>query len=69
MKEPVEIDRRFEEALLLGLSQRDYGRVTGVFLDGFGLSQSSVSRVFQERSRRALEAFEARSLADEDFVA
>jgi len=31
MKAPVEIDRRFEEALLLGLSQRDYGRVASGF--------------------------------------
>lgn len=69
MKEPMEIDDGLEQAILLGLSQRDYGRVAGVFLDGFGLSQSSVSRAFQERSRRALEAFEQRSLAQEDFVA
>ena len=69
MKNPVEVDQHLEESILLGLSQRDYGRVASAFLDGFGLSQSSVSRAFQERSRRALEAFEARSLADEDFVA
>ena len=69
MKEPVEIDRRLEDSILLGLSQRDYGRVASAFLDGFGLSQSSVSRAFQERSRRALETFESRSLAEEDIVA
>ncbi|QXD16667.1 transposase [Rhodocaloribacter litoris] len=69
MKQPLEMDQRLEEAILLGLSQRDYGRVASAFLDGFGLSQSSVSRAFQERSRRALEAFEQRSLAEEDFVA
>ena len=39
------------------------------FVDGFGLSQSSVSRAFVERSRKALERFESRSLAEEDFVA
>jgi len=69
MKTAVEIDGAMEEAILLGLSQRDYGRVAGAFVDGFGLSQSSVSRSFQERSRKALEAFEQRSLAEEDFVA
>lgn len=69
MKHPVEIDQRLEEAILLGLSQRDYGRVASAFVDGFGLSQSSVSRAFQERSRRALEAFEQRSLVEEDVVA
>ena len=69
MKTLVDLDGAMEEAILLGLSQRDYGRVAGAFVDGFGLSQSSVSRSFQERSRKALEAFEQRSLAEEDFVA
>jgi len=69
MKQSITMDSRLEEAILLGLSQRDYGRVASAFLDGFGMSQSSVSRAFQERSREALEAFEKRSLADEDIVA
>jgi transposase-like protein len=69
MKQPVDVGERLEEAILLGLSQRDYGRVASAFLDGFGLSQSSVSRAFVERSRRALEAFERRDLSEEDFVA
>ena len=42
--------------------QGDYGRVASQFVDGFGLSQSSVSRRFQERGQQALEAFEGRSL-------
>jgi transposase-like protein len=69
MKTSVDIDGAMEEAILLGLSQRDYGRVAGAFVDGFGLSQASVSRSFQERSRKALKAFEQRPLAEEDFVA
>jgi len=69
MKTAIDIEGAMEEAILLGLSQRDYGRVAGAFADGFGLSQASVSRSFQERSRKALEAFEQRSLAEEDFVA
>jgi transposase-like protein len=69
MKTAIDIEGAMEEAILLGLSQRDYGRVAGAFVDGFGLSQSSVSRSFQERSRKALEAFEQRSLGEEDFVA
>lgn len=69
MKQPVDVGERLEETILLGLSQRDYGRVASAFLDGFGLSQSSVSRAFQQRSRRALEAFETRSLEEDDFVA
>ena len=63
------IDERLSEAILLGLSTADYGRVVQAFTDGFGLSQSSVSRAFVERSAKALEAFEQRSLAKYDFVA
>lgn len=60
---------RLSQMLLRGLSTRDYGQVARAFVDGFGLSQSSVSRAFVERSQRALEAFEARRLDEEDFVA
>ena len=63
------INDRLSEAILLGLSTADYGRVVQAFTDGFGLSQSSVSRSFIERSAKALEAFEQRSLAEDDFVA
>ena len=54
--------------VLLGLATGDYDRVASQFVDGFGLSQSSVSRAFQERSRKALEEFERRSLSGYDFV-
>lgn len=60
---------QLSDAILLGLSQRDYGRVASQFADGFGLSQSSVSRSFVAASTRALETFESRSLADEDIIA
>lgn len=63
------IDERLSQAILLGLSTADYGRVVGAFTDGFGLSQSSVSRTFIERSAKALAAFEQRSLAEQDWVA
>ena len=69
MKRPMELSSQLEEAILLGLSQRDYERVASAFTDGFGLSQSMVSRRFQERSRKALEAFENRSLKEKDIVA
>jgi putative transposase len=69
MKRPVDVDTKLEEAILLGLSQRDYERVASAFVEGFGLSQAQVSRRFQERSRKALEAFENRSLKDIDIVA
>ena len=57
------------KAILLGLSQGDYGEVASQFVDGFGLSQSSVSRQFQERAQKALEEFESRSLEEENFLA
>ncbi len=66
------IHRRRDQAdnfTLLGLSQRDYGRVASQFVDGFGLSQSSVSRQFQERAQKTLEEFENRSLKEENFLA
>lgn len=69
MKAPLEVDSKMEEAIVLGLAQRDYGQVAGAFVEGFGLSQSSVSRAFQERSAGALAAFEERRLDTEDFVA
>ena len=46
MKRPVEMSTRLEEAILLGLSQRDYERVASAFAGGFGLSQSQVTRPF-----------------------
>ena len=57
------------KAILLGLSQGDYQEVASQFIDGFGLSQSSVSRQFQERAQQALEEFENRSLEEENFLA
>jgi transposase-like protein len=57
------------KTLMLGVSQEDYKQVAGQFVDGFGLSQSSVSRRFQERAQQVLEEFESRSLEDEDFLA
>jgi transposase-like protein len=57
------------KAILLGLSQGDYQEVASQFVDGFGLSQSSVSRQFQERAQKALEEFEGRSLEEENYLA
>ena len=57
------------KAILLGLSQGDYQEVASQFVDGFGLSQSSVSRRFQEWAQKALEKFENRSLEEENFLA
>ena len=69
MKELPGMARKMQEAILLGLSQNDYERVASRFADGFGLSQSAVSERFVERSAKALEEFETRSLENLDLVA
>jgi transposase-like protein len=69
MKKLSEMTRKMQEAILLGLSQNDYERVASSFAGGFGLSQSTVSERFIERSAKALEEFETRSLQDLDLVA
>ena len=69
MKELPPMTGKMQEAILLGLSQGDYERVASSFAGGFGLSQSAVSERFIERSAKALEEFETRSLEDLDLVA
>jgi transposase-like protein len=69
MRELPAPDQQLQEAVLLGLSQGNYGRVISRMTDGFGLSQSSVSRRFQKRAAQALKEFEERSLEEDDFVA
>ena len=69
LKTGIEIDERLEDSILLGLSTRDYERVAGSILGGFGLSQSSVSRAFTQRSAQALEAFEERRFDEEEILA
>lgn len=64
----AQLNEQLYENVLLGLATGDYNRVASEFVDGFGLSQSSVSRAFQERSRKALEEFGRRSLNSYDFV-
>jgi hypothetical protein len=57
MKESVvskELTKELTDAILLGLSQGGYERVASQFVDGFGLSQSSMSRRFQKRAQKAL---------------
>ena len=55
--------------IILGLSQKDYERVTRTVLESFGMSQSSVSRSFIEESSKRLEEFENRDLGKYDFIA
>ena len=65
----AEVGPELTKAILLGLSQGDYRQVADQFVDGFGLSQSSVSRRFQERAQQALEEFETRSLEKDNYLA
>lgn len=61
-------DERLFKALLLGLSTRDYEQVVCNLMDSFGLSASSVSKEFVEESKKRLEDFDNRSLAEYEFV-
>ena len=51
MKRQQEPTEELMNKILLGISQRDYERVSKDFIESFGLSQSSVSRMFIESSR------------------
>ncbi len=57
------------KGVLLGLSMRDYGGVLDYLNEGFGLSKSSVSRSFIDRTRSKLEEFENRRYGQYNFVA
>lgn len=63
------LDEQLQESILLGLAQADYGRLASTLADSFGLSQSTISRRFVDRSAEALKEFQERSLADDAFVA
>jgi putative transposase len=68
MKELEAIDDRLLKAIILGLSTRDYNQVVGNLMDSFGLSHSSVSSEFIEKSSKKLESFENRDLSIHSFV-
>lgn len=55
--------------VLLGLSMRDYAKVIDHLGEGFGMSKSSISRSFIERTEEKLKEFESRSLAHQQFIA
>lgn len=57
------------EKVILGISQRDYERVSKECLESFGLSQSNVSRKFIEASAEALKEFQERDLSGKDIIA
>lgn len=57
------------KSILLGLSQKDYGKLSKTIAESFGLSQSSISRKFIEESSKELEAYEKRDLSNYKFTA
>ena len=57
------------KGVLLGLSVRDYGQVIDSLGEGFGLSKSSVSRSFIERTEEKLKEFENRPIAHHKILA
>ncbi|MCF6269187.1 MAG: transposase [Melioribacteraceae bacterium] len=66
-----EIETPSEELIkkvLYGLSQKNYGEVSKLGAESFGLSQSSISRRFIEESKKAIEEFEQRDLSNYDFI-
>lgn len=64
-----EPDDHLMQAVIKGISNRDYQGVLQVIQEGFGLSRSSISREFIEQSSRKLEEFQSRSLASYQFMA
>jgi len=55
--------------IMLGLSQRDYERVSKDSMESFGLSQPSVSRMFIEATAKTLKEFENRDISQHDIIA
>ena len=62
-------NEKLMEKVILGISQRDYERVTKDSIESFGLSQKNVSRKFIEASSQALKEFQERDLSEKDIIA
>lgn len=69
LKQLKEPGKEVLEKIILGISQRDYERVSRQMEESFGLSQSSVSRRFIEASEQALKEFESRDISGKDIIA
>ena len=68
IKEQESPSAQMIKSILLGLSQRDYGKLSKTVAESFGISQSTISRKFIEDSSEALEKYEKRDLGKYDFV-
>ncbi len=69
LKNIPEQDVTLMKQVLHGISTRDYKAVIDRLHDSFGDSAASVSRQFQERSKNALEEFEAKRFEDTNYLA
>jgi len=69
IKELPEPTDQLLKGVLLGLSVRDYGKVVDSLNEGFGLSKSSVSRTFVERTEEKLKEFESRPITHHKILA
>ena len=69
LKQLPEQTEQLINGVLLGLSMRDYGKVIDHFGEGFGMSKSSISRSFIERTEEKLKEFESRSLEHLNVIA
>ena len=63
------IDEQAMQAVLHGLSTRDYGSVIDYLEEGFGLSKSSVSSKFIRATEEKLKEFESRDISGHKLVA
>ena len=59
---------RLVDLVFRGISQRNYQQVTRECADSFGLSASTVSRIFQARTGQILREFEERDLSAARYV-
>jgi transposase-like protein len=69
LQQPRAIDQALMHTVLGGVSTREYGRCVGLIPSAFGLSGSTISRRFQQASRRRLRALHERWLGGEQVVA
>jgi len=69
LKQLPEQTEQLINGVLLGLSMRDYHKVVDHVGEGFGLSKSSISRSFIERTEEKLKEFESRSLGHLPMIA
>ena len=69
LKELPEQNEEAVKAVLHGISTRDYKKVASQMVESFGLSSSTISRQFIERSKEAVEEFCNRRFNDVEIVA